>query len=62
LLADINVLDGHVQRFLAAYPMYASWHIEKVSIAPLVPAGIRTKLELAGHIPQDLVDLTAELR
>ncbi len=62
LIADINVLDGHVQRFLAAHQMYASWSIEKVSIAPAIPAAIRAKLEGAGHIAQDLTDLTAELR
>jgi uncharacterized protein len=61
LLSDIAVLDGHVQRFLAAHKRYASWTVERVSIAPVIPAEIRTKLVAAGHLAQDLADLIVNL-
>ena len=60
LVSDISVLDGHVSRFLAAHPRYANWRIEKVSIAPSIAPEIRARLQAAGHIAQDLADLTAE--
>jgi AAA+ ATPase superfamily predicted ATPase len=60
LVADIPVLDGHVRRFLALHPSYADWRIEKVSIAPSIAPEVRSRLEAAGHIAQDLIDLTAE--
>lgn len=60
LVTDIAVLDGHVRRFLAAHPRYADWRIEKVSVAPSIAPEVRSRLEAAGHIAQDLTDLTAE--
>lgn len=62
LLADIPTLDGHVTRFLAARPAFAAWHIEKVSIAPTITAEVRERIHAAGHLAQDLADLTAEFR
>jgi hypothetical protein len=61
LVRDMSVLDGHVQRFLAAHPRLDAWRVEKVGIAPVIPAEIRSRLDAAGHIPQDLADLTREL-
>lgn len=62
LVADIAVLDGHVGRFLAAHPQYAEWQVEKVSIAPSIAPQVRARLQAAGHVVQDLTDLTAELQ
>lgn len=60
LVADLSVLDGHVQRFLSAHPRFAAWRVEKVGIAPMITADIRARLNAAGHLAQDLADLTAE--
>lgn len=57
LLEDVAVFDGHVARFLAAHRQYASWRIEKVSIAPTISSTLRARLRAAGHIAQDLGDL-----
>ena len=57
LAADVSTFDGHVQRFLDQYSAYKSWRIERVSMAPSVPAKIRTHLEGQGRIVQDLADL-----
>jgi uncharacterized protein len=62
LVSDIPVLDAHVKRFLAAHPEYSAWKIEKVSIAPTITPETRSTLQAAGHLVQDLNDLTAELR
>jgi uncharacterized protein len=62
LLADIPVFSGHVARFLAAHPRYATWSVEKVGIAPRLSGGVREQLRLAGHLAQDLNDLTDAFR
>ena len=61
LIADIPVFEGHIQRFLEAFPAYDSWTIERVSIAPVVEADLRKELEGRNRIVQDLNDLTAGL-
>lgn len=61
LLGDIPVLEAHIQRFLAGQPRFRSWTIERVSIAPTIPSDLRGKLTLAGHLAQDLRDLTKGL-
>ena len=61
LAADVATFDGHVQRFLDQFPAYQSWRIERVSMAPSVPAEIRTHLESQGRIVQDLADLMQRL-
>lgn len=61
LVADITFFDGHIQRFLDAFPDYKSWTIERVSIAPVVQAELRTELQKRNRIVQDLNDLTAGL-
>lgn len=60
LVSDIPVLDGHVTRFLAAHPQYGGWQVEKVGVAPVMSPEVRAKLQTAGHLGQDLNDLTAE--
>ena len=60
LVADIPVLEGHVKRFLAARREYSEWRIEKASIAPTMTPQVRQRLEEAGHVAQDLGDLTRE--
>jgi hypothetical protein len=62
LVADIAVLDGHVRRFLVVHPRFSTWTIEKVGLAPTIAADVRARLHAAGHLAQDLGDLTAELR
>lgn len=49
-------------RFLAAHPRYTGWQIEKVAIAPTLTPEVRERIVAAGHLAQDLTDLTAELR
>jgi uncharacterized protein len=61
LIADIPVFDGHIQRFLDAFPAYDSWTIERVSIAPVVQADLRSEMQGRGRIVQDLGELTAGL-
>lgn len=62
LVADLAVLDGHVARFLAVHPAYATWTVEKVGVAPTIGAAVRGRLAAAGHLAQDLHDLTAEFQ
>lgn len=60
LIADVPVLDGHVHRFLTAHKEYANWTVEKVGIAPTISPEVRQRLHDAGHLAQDLMDLTLE--
>lgn len=60
LVSDVPVLDSHVSRFLAAHRKYADWKIEKVSIAPYIAPETRARLQAAGHIAEDLADLTLD--
>jgi AAA+ ATPase superfamily predicted ATPase len=61
LVRDLSVFDGHVQRFLEQFPGYASWRVERVCLAPLVPQEIRQRIEGQGYLVQDPNDLTAGL-
>lgn len=61
LLADVPVLDGHVRRFMAEHPQLEGWRVEKISFAPAYSEELRAKLVAAGHLTQDLNDLTAPL-
>src|SRR5262249_26088623 len=58
LLGDIPIFDGHVQRFLAQFPTYSSWRVERVCLAPRIPPDIRQSIESRGYVAQDLIDLT----
>ena len=61
LVADVRVFDGHIERFLDAFPVYREWKIERASIAPTITPDVRRELEAAGRFAQDLNDLTAGL-
>ncbi len=62
LLADVNNFKEHVERFLRAMPQYQDWTRQLVGIAPLLDAGQRARLTSHGVFPQDLNDLTRELK
>lgn len=61
LFADLPNFDGHVARFLEAFPKYANWNVEKVAIAPRHSDDTRRACERQGYISQDLIDLTSGL-
>lgn len=55
-LTDLGRFDGHIARFLKAFPRFSAWQLEKVAIAPcLTPEG-RGAIEAAGYLPQSLSD------
>ncbi len=54
LVNDLTNFDGHVARFLKAFPRFASWQVEKVAIAPSLSPEARQSIETAGHLPQGL--------
>ncbi len=62
LQAAIGNLNGHVERFLSAFPAYRTWAIEKVGLAPEMTKETRATLESAGFMAQDLHDLLRDLR
>jgi uncharacterized protein len=62
LRAGIGNLNGHVDRFLDAFPAYRGWTIEKVGIAPELGDDSRRALAAAGFLGQDLSDLLRGLR
>jgi hypothetical protein len=53
--------DGHVSRFLTAFPSYRDWTIEKVGLSPALTSEGRRQLQRAGVIAQDLTDLLSGL-
>jgi AAA+ ATPase superfamily predicted ATPase len=61
LAATLGAFDGHVARFLALHPEYASWRIEKAAIATAHTPQTRRASEGRGYVAQDLSDLTAGL-
>jgi AAA+ ATPase superfamily predicted ATPase len=61
LVPGLRQFDGHVGRFLAAFPRFKGWTIEKVAIAPVLGPAERKEIESSGYLPQDLSDLTAPL-
>jgi uncharacterized protein len=58
---DLPIFDGHVQRFLAHFPRFAGWRVERVCLAPEIPREIRQIIAGQGCLAQDLNDLTAGL-
>jgi hypothetical protein len=60
-VADLGRFDGHVARFLQAFPRFESWQVEKVAIAPSLTPEARKAIETAGYLPQSLDDLTEGL-
>lgn len=61
---NLSSFDEHIGRFLKtkAHRKYAGWKIEKVALAPEIPDELRKPIREAGYEPQDLNDLTKELR
>ena len=62
LVKDLANFDGHVARFLKAFPRFADWQVEKVAIAPSLSREARQAIESAGFLPQSLADLTEGLQ
>jgi hypothetical protein len=50
-----------VERFLDIFPMYRSWNIELVGVAPRLDGGARAVLLRHDVRPQDPDDLTRDL-
>ena len=61
LVADLGRFDGHVARFLHAFPSFSHWQVEKVAIAPSLNQEARQAIEAMGYLPQSLDELTAGL-
>jgi AAA+ ATPase superfamily predicted ATPase len=61
LRGEPTALLGHVARFQAEHPKYASWKTELVACAPRIDASQRASLTAQGVIVQDLQDLTRDL-
>ncbi len=62
LLASLAVTDGHIGRFLEAFPRYAAWRIDRLAVAPTLNAEQRAALVSRGYLDQDLTDLLNGLR
>ena len=58
LVKDLSRFDGHIARFLKAFPRFKNWEVEKVAIAPSLSSANRRGIEAAGYLPQSLGDLT----
>lgn len=58
LVSDMGRFDGHIDRFLKAFPSFSEWQVEKVAIAPSLTSEARGAIEAAGYLPQSLDDLT----
>ena len=61
LVKDLTNFDGHVARFLKAFPRFENWQVEKVAIAPSLSPEARQAIETAGYLPQGLDDLVQGL-
>lgn len=61
VLGDLRRFDGHVVGFLAVFPKFASWTVERVAIAPILTQQQRAAIETCGYLAQDLDDLTRGL-
>jgi hypothetical protein len=61
LVSDLGRFDGHIDRFLKAFPRFSDWQVEKVAIAPSLTPEARRAIEAAGYLPQSLGDLTSGL-
>lgn len=57
LLQDVANFDGHIARFLDAFPKYKSWKVEKVGLSPQLGPEARKGLQGQGMIAEDLSDL-----
>lgn len=57
LLSSLAPTDGHIGRFLAAFPRFQSWTVEKLALAPTLSGEQRCTIQQRGYLPQDLHDL-----
>ena len=62
LLVDVANFGGHVGRFLAAFPRYQDWKVEKIGVAPTMSEAQRKVLQVSGIIPESLEDLIKPFR
>lgn len=62
LIADVANFSGHVARFLASFPEFASWSVEKIGIAPTISNEQRKFLQDSGILAESLDDLLAPFR
>jgi hypothetical protein len=62
LVADLGRFDGHVARFLKAFPRrFEGWEVEKLAIAPRLNPEAQAVIRAAGYRPQSLAELTEGL-
>ncbi len=61
LVNDLGRIDGHIARFLKAFPRFSEWQVEKVAIAPSLTPEARGEIEAVGYLPQSLDDFTEGL-
>lgn len=57
LIADLDRFDGHIARFLAAFPRFAGWTVEKVAITVEHTDATRAQARHRGYLAEDLVTL-----
>ena len=62
LEASLTPTEGHIARFLAQFPSYADYAMERVALAPEVPADIARRLEAKGWRVEDLPMLVEGLK
>jgi len=60
-MKDLAGFDGHVARFLKAFPRFEGWQVEKVAIAPSLSPEASQAIQTAGYQPQSRADLTEGL-
>lgn len=58
LVVDLPRFDGHVERFLRAFPRFRDWTVERLAVAPTLAADHRAACGRAGYLARDLGDLT----
>jgi uncharacterized protein len=57
ILSSLSSTDGHIGRFLDAFPRFHSWSIERVAFAPTLTDEHRRAISERGYLSQDLSDL-----
>jgi hypothetical protein len=62
LVGHLRVFDGHVARFLSAFPRFEGWTVEKVAVAPTLAARDAEVVRAAGYQAESLELLLATLR
>ncbi len=62
VLGSLATTDGHIDRFLTAFPRFASWTVQRLAVAPILSSEERNAITARGYLAQDLNDLLAGLR